>query len=340
MKNAPAVDFVSRNEFDFTIKEVADDNAWAEHRGPELSQQRGRRSSTTPIGRSWRTWTRLPLVTPDLQARPEDRELLHRLSEAPLPVDLHRPGLQIALHLLPVAADRRRPPLPHPQRRARDRGDRLGPEGLPAGEGVLLRRRHLHRRPAARRGHRQGAGQAGRHLVVQRQGQCAARDAEDPEGRRPAPAAGRLRESGDQQILYNIKKGMRVEVAEQFTKDCHELGIAIHGTFILGLPGETPRDHPADGEWAAKINPHTIQVSLAAPYPGTFLYDQAVENGWLDAEQRRAGRRQRAADRAPALSAPEPRADLRFGGDLLQALLPAPARRSARSSARWSAAPT
>ena len=27
-----------------------------------------------------------------------------------------------------------------------------------------------------------------------------------------------------------------------------------------------------------------MQVSLAAPYPGTFLYDQAVENGWLDAE--------------------------------------------------------
>jgi hypothetical protein len=32
------------------------------------------------------------------------------------------------------------------------------------------------------------------------------------------------------------------------------------------------------------VNPHTLQVSLAAPYPGTFLYKQAVENGWLDAE--------------------------------------------------------
>ena len=32
------------------------------------------------------------------------------------------------------------------------------------------------------------------------------------------------------------------------------------------------------------MNPHTIQVSLAAPYPGTFLYDQALKNGWLDAE--------------------------------------------------------
>ena len=26
---------------------------------------------------------------------------------------------------------------------------------------------------------------------------------------------------------------------------------------------------------------HTIQVSIAAPYPGTYLYRQAVEQGWL-----------------------------------------------------------
>jgi hopanoid biosynthesis associated radical SAM protein HpnJ len=91
-------------------------------------------------------------------------------------------------------------------------------------------------------------------------------------------------ESGNQQILHNIKKGMRVEVAEKFTRDCHELGIVIHGTFIAGLPGETRETLKETAAWAAKINPHTIQVSLAAPYPGTFLYRQAVENGWLDAE--------------------------------------------------------
>ncbi|MBB6252754.1 hopanoid biosynthesis associated radical SAM protein HpnJ [Nitrospirillum iridis] len=89
-------------------------------------------------------------------------------------------------------------------------------------------------------------------------------------------------ESGNQQILHNIKKGMRVEVAEKFTKDCHELGIQIHGTFILGLPGETQETIQETIKWAAKINPHTIQVSLAAPYPGTALYQQAIENGWLD----------------------------------------------------------
>ena len=89
-------------------------------------------------------------------------------------------------------------------------------------------------------------------------------------------------ESGNQQILHNIKKGMRVEVAEKFTRDCHALGIAIHGTFILGLPGETLETMRETREFAKRINPHTVQISLAAPYPGTFLYNQALQNGWLD----------------------------------------------------------
>jgi hopanoid biosynthesis associated radical SAM protein HpnJ len=90
-------------------------------------------------------------------------------------------------------------------------------------------------------------------------------------------------ESGNQKILHNIKKGMLIDVAKRFTKDCHELGIVIHGTFILGLPGETKETIEETIKFATQINPHTIQVSLAAPYPGTFLHKQAVENGWLDA---------------------------------------------------------
>jgi hopanoid biosynthesis associated radical SAM protein HpnJ len=89
-------------------------------------------------------------------------------------------------------------------------------------------------------------------------------------------------ESGNQQILHNIKKGMRIEVAKKFSKDCRELGIAIHGTFILGLPGETKETIEETIRFAIETNPHTMQVSLAAPYPGTFLFDQAAREGWLD----------------------------------------------------------
>ena len=87
-------------------------------------------------------------------------------------------------------------------------------------------------------------------------------------------------ESGNQQILHNIKKGMLIDVAKRFTRDCHELGIKIHGTFILGLPGETKDTIEQTIKFATEINPHTLQVSLAAPYPG-HLPAQASPGEWL-----------------------------------------------------------
>ena len=89
-------------------------------------------------------------------------------------------------------------------------------------------------------------------------------------------------ESGNQQILNNIKKGMRIEFAQRFSEDCRKLGITIHGTFIVGLPGETRETIEQTIQFAKDVNPHTIQVSLAAAYPGTELYRQASENGWLE----------------------------------------------------------
>ena len=92
-------------------------------------------------------------------------------------------------------------------------------------------------------------------------------------------------ESGNQNILVNIKKGIRIDVAKQFTRDCHNLGILIHGTFIVGLPGETSETIEETIKYAKELNPQTIQVSLPAAYPGTLLYKQAIENGWLVADE-------------------------------------------------------
>jgi hopanoid biosynthesis associated radical SAM protein HpnJ len=88
-------------------------------------------------------------------------------------------------------------------------------------------------------------------------------------------------ESGNQPILDQIKKGITLEQARTFTRHCRELGITIHGTFILGLPGETPATIRQTIEFAKQLDVFSIQVSLAAPYPGTELHRQALENGWL-----------------------------------------------------------
>jgi hopanoid biosynthesis associated radical SAM protein HpnJ len=88
-------------------------------------------------------------------------------------------------------------------------------------------------------------------------------------------------ESGNQEILNNIRKGIRVDRAREFVRNCQRLGIKIHGTFILGLPGETRATIRQTMAFARELDLDTIQVSLAAPYPGTELYAQAQANGWL-----------------------------------------------------------
>src|SRR6185437_6759822 len=88
-------------------------------------------------------------------------------------------------------------------------------------------------------------------------------------------------ESGDQQILKNIKKGATIERARQFTKDAHKLGLVIHGDFILGLPGETRETIKNTMAFAKELDVETIQVSVAHAYPGTELYDFATKNNFM-----------------------------------------------------------
>ena len=88
-------------------------------------------------------------------------------------------------------------------------------------------------------------------------------------------------ESGDAQILKNIKKGATVERARQFTKDCHKLGLVVHGDFILGLPGETHKTINNTIAFAKELDVETIQVSVAHAYPGTELYDFVTKNGFM-----------------------------------------------------------
>ena len=91
-------------------------------------------------------------------------------------------------------------------------------------------------------------------------------------------------ESGDPQILKNIKKGATVQRARDFVKDCHDLGLVIHGDFILGLPGETKESIRNTIDFAKGLDVETIQVSIAHAFPGTEFYDYAKQHGFITNE--------------------------------------------------------
>ncbi len=118
---------------------------------------------------------------------------------------------------------------------------------------------------------------------------CNARVSTDPETLKAMKEAGcRLLivgfESGDPTILKNIRKGASVEQALTFMKHCKRLGLKVHGDFQMGLPGETQETIEKTIQFAIKLNPETIQVSMTHPYPGTELFQYLKEQGCLISE--------------------------------------------------------
>ena len=280
LKASPAIDFVARNEFDFTIKEVAEDRPWGEIAG--LSY---RNASGVIVHNDERAILEnmdlLPFVTPvykrDLDI---DNYFIGYLRHPylslytgrgcksrctfclwPQTVGGHRYRTRSVGHVVEEIAWAQKA---FPLVKEFFFDDDTFTDDLPRAEAVAKELRKL------------GVTWS-----------CNAK-ANVPRETLKVLREGGLRlllvgyESGNQRILHNIKKGMRTDVARKFTKDCRDLGITIHGTFIMGLPGETKETIEETIRFANEINPHTIQVSLAAPYPGTFLFDQAVKNGWLD----------------------------------------------------------
>ena len=88
-------------------------------------------------------------------------------------------------------------------------------------------------------------------------------------------------ESGSQQLLDNIDKGITLEQTEKANKLCKEAGIEVRASFMLALPGETPELAEETIEFAKKLNPDYAQFCITTPYPGTKLYDEAEKYGTL-----------------------------------------------------------
>ena len=88
-------------------------------------------------------------------------------------------------------------------------------------------------------------------------------------------------ESGSDEILRNIKKGITVEQIRRFAKDARKAGLLVHGDFIIGLPGETKETIELTRKLIKETKPDILQVSVASPFPGTEFYEWCKENGYL-----------------------------------------------------------
>lgn len=86
-------------------------------------------------------------------------------------------------------------------------------------------------------------------------------------------------ESGNQQILNNVKKGTKVETGRLFADDAHRAGILVHGCFMAGNPGETKQTLQETLDFALSLELDTAQFFPLMVYPGTEAYSQLASEG-------------------------------------------------------------
>ncbi len=84
-------------------------------------------------------------------------------------------------------------------------------------------------------------------------------------------------ESGSQQILNNLKKGVNIKDTVNLFDWARELDIKTHAHVILGTIGETEFTIRKTIEFVKKINPTTITFNLFAPYPGTRIFEELTK---------------------------------------------------------------
>lgn len=88
-------------------------------------------------------------------------------------------------------------------------------------------------------------------------------------------------ESGSQEILNSYSKGTTVEQNHEALELCKDMGIKVHGFFMIGALDETEETIQATQKFIQQHEFDTIFVTVTTPTPCTRLYDQAVKEGRL-----------------------------------------------------------
>jgi radical SAM superfamily enzyme YgiQ (UPF0313 family) len=95
-------------------------------------------------------------------------------------------------------------------------------------------------------------------------------------------------ESANQGTLDRIHKGTKVEDIPEACRMAKKAGLAPHLTVMMGYPWETKTDALQTVKLAQDIFKKgwadTLQATIVIPYPGTPLFRECKEKGWLKTE--------------------------------------------------------
>jgi anaerobic magnesium-protoporphyrin IX monomethyl ester cyclase len=88
-------------------------------------------------------------------------------------------------------------------------------------------------------------------------------------------------ESGNQAVLDAIKKRQTLDDARRAFREAKAAGLQTMGFFIFGLPADTEETMEDTIRFALELDPDLANFMIAAPYPGTELWEIARRDGRL-----------------------------------------------------------
>ena len=86
-------------------------------------------------------------------------------------------------------------------------------------------------------------------------------------------------ESGNQKIIDNIKKGIKLEQVVREVECAKKAGLEVAGYFMIGLPGETKKEMQDTINFAKKLELDLAKISITIPLPATEMFEDLDKDG-------------------------------------------------------------
>lgn len=89
-------------------------------------------------------------------------------------------------------------------------------------------------------------------------------------------------ESGSDEMLKKIKKGITTEQVLQASRLIRKFGFWLHAYFMVGIPYATEDDLRKTIDFISRLNPDSLNLCTFTPYPGTELYDYVIDKRLME----------------------------------------------------------